>query len=252
MSIIDSDDNPLIDGGNKGWTRRDFEREPFGSLPFCGAFDLPLIHRSEWRDRINVLKKAKATITDLCDAAGLKMKNQESTNYCWINAPTRCAEILRVVQGEPYVELSPASIGAKIKGFRNVGGWGTEGLRYGVEHGWVPTRLWPNNAIDRRYDTAEANQQRANFRVAEWWDLEPGNFDVLATVVLLGFPVAIGLSWWGHEVTAVELVDLGGNKFGMRIDNSWGTQWGENGRSVLSESKATPDDAVAPRSVIAS
>jgi hypothetical protein len=92
---------------------------------------------------------------------------------------------------------------------------------------------------------------RLRYQVDEWDDL-PQTFDALATQVLLGFPVAIGLNWWSHEVTAVSLVKLDGSgRYGMMIDNSWGEGWGTKGRGVLTESKATPDDAVSPRLVTA-
>ncbi len=254
VPVIEDGSLDLIAPGQNGRGRieRDYATQPLGFMSCAPAYALPLIPRSEWDERIRDLERAQARIPDICDAMGLKVKNQASTNYCWINAPVHCLEIIRVVQGQDYVELSPASVGAKIKNFRNEGGWGTEGLRYLVDHGAVPSSLWPNNAIERRYDTPEADQQRRRFQVDEWDDL-PTSFDAVADRVLNGFPVAIGLNWWGHEVTAVALVKLdGAGRYGMMIDNSWGTGWGQNGRSVLSESKATPDDAVAPRLATAS
>jgi len=237
----------------RGWIARDFTKEPFGSLPFAGGFDVPLIPRSEWPERIEEMERKKSRVTDLCDAMGVKVKNQENTNYCWINAPVHCLEIIRAVQGQTHVELSPASVGSKIKNFKNVGGWGTEGLKYLVDHGAAPVSLWPANAIDRRYDTSAADAARAKFQVDEWWDIEPGNFDAVMTCLFLRIPIAAGLSWWGHEVTFMDPVKLDGrDRFGVRIDNSWGLSWGERGRAVLTEDKATPDDAVAPRVATAS
>lgn len=169
---------------------------------------------------------------------------------CWINAPVHALEIVRAIQGQQRVRLSPASVGAKIKGFRNVGGWGTEGLRYLVQHGAVPSEFWPDNAIDRKYDTEANNQHRAKYKVTEWWELRPRRFEELATCLLCGYPVAVGYNWWRHEVTAVALT-MQGNEFGIVIDNSWGPSWGSNGRGVLMGSKANPDDAVAPRVAVA-
>lgn len=251
MPIIDSDDHPLCDPNGFGRGRLDRPAD-VGFSSGIKQFDLPLIPRSEWAERIRDLEKSQARIPDLCDALGLKVKNQESTNYCWINAPTHALEILRVMQGEPYVELSPASVGAKIKNFHNVGGWGTEGLQYLVDHGAVPASMWPCNAIDRRYDQPAADAERSKYRVQEWLDLPANNFDAVMTCLLLGLPVPIGLGWWSHEVTAVAPVKFDGNdNYGVIFDNSWDSQWGTNGRGVLTERKATPDDAVAPISVVA-
>lgn len=250
--IDDGFDPQMTEGGHRGRIERDYEKHPLGFMSCAPAFGLPLIPRSEWDERIRDLERAQSRIPNICDAMGLKVKNQESTNYCWINAPVHCLEIMRVIQGQDHVELSPASVGAKIKNFKNVGGWGTEGLEYLVKYGAVPVSLWPANAIDRRFDTAEADAQRKRFQVDEWDDL-PTSFDAVADRVLNGFPVAIGLNWWGHEVTAVALMKLdGAGRYGMLISNSWGPNWSNNGRAVLTEAKATPDDAVSPRLVTAS
>lgn len=230
----------------RGHIARDYSLQPYGSLPYASAVTLPLIPESEWEARIKEEEETQSSIVHLCDAAGLKVKNQQQTNYCWINAPTHCVEVLRVVQGQKYVELSPASVGAKIKNFRNVGGWGTEGLEYIADKGLVPASLWPNNAIDKKYDTAAAEAERSKYQVDEWWELKPRSLNELATCLLSKIPVAIGLNWWGHEVTAVRLVKTS-NGWGVMIDNSWGTSWGDNGRGVLTGSKMLPDDAIAPR-----
>ena len=254
MTVIDDafDLATMSKTHGRGLLSRDFTAHPHGSLPFAAKWTRPTIPRSEWAERIKDLEKAKARIPDICDAFGLVVKNQSNTNFCWANAPVHCLEIMRIVQGQDHVSLSPASVACKINGFKNEGGWDTEALKYLATHGAVPSSLWPDNAIDRSRDTAAANAERAKYQVTEWDDLEPRNFDQLMTSVLQCVPVAIGLSWWGHEVTAVAGVVLDGGRFGMIISNSWGTTWQDKGRGVLTESKATPYDAVAPRSVTAS
>ncbi|MBI2807907.1 MAG: hypothetical protein HYX68_23230 [Planctomycetes bacterium] len=185
-------------------------------------------------------------------AAGMKSLDQDGTNYCWANGPVNCVRVIRAVNGQPFVDLSPASVAAPFTHYRNEGGFGTDALRYIVEHGVASTEFWPANAIDPRFDTPEMRKNAAKHRVTEWYDLRPGNFDQLATCLLLGFPVAVGYNWWGHEVTALDLVETSPGVFGVRIWNSWGDSWSERGMAVLSESKGTPDDAVAPRVVHAS
>ena len=177
--------------------------------------------------------------------SGFKSLNQGNTNYCWINATTQNVHYIRAMQGLKHVPLSPASVGAKIKNFKNQGGWGSQGLEYIIKHGLVPQSLWPPNAISRQYDTPEADAERKKYSVLEWWELRPGSFDELATCLLLGYPVSVGYNWWGHQVLACQLVVQGGD-FLIDIDNSWGN-WGDEGHGLLTERKGTPDDAVVAR-----
>jgi len=233
-----------------GLIPRDYSKEPYGSLSFAAPFDIPLIPRSEWRNRIEFIEKNKCGLTHICDYYKIPVKNQQRTKYCWFASPTYITEVIKVAQGGRYVDLSIASGAAIIKNFRNVGGWGTEAVRFIVERGIVPSSKWPCTAIDSRYNTPENNEERKKYRITEWWDIPPNSFNHLATCLLLNIPVAIGLSWWGHLVTALELTYQNG-QFGVIIANSWGSNWGNNGRGILYESKATPNNAVAPRVVIA-
>jgi hypothetical protein len=235
------------DGMSRGYEFRDYDLFPEGT--FAAPFPLPVIPRSEWRDRIEQMDKEKRWPKDHKLASGFKSLNQNGTNYCWINAPVQCIHYVRAIQGEPHVPLSPASVGGPIKGYRNVGGWGSQGLEYMVEHGVAPQSLWPPNAIKKSYDTAEVREERKKYIVDEWWELKPRSFDQLVTCLLLGYPVAIGLNWWSHEVTACAVAVQGSDEFLVDIDNSWG-DWGDDGHGLLTQSKATPDDAVLPRVVI--
>lgn len=224
---------------------------PFGamraSIPFPQEL---LIPESEWEARIKEREERKTRLSDLVDQAGLPCKDQNGTNYCWINAPVHCIEIMRVVQNQRPVILSPASCGAPIKNFRNVGGWGEEGLAWIAEHGVCPVEKWPANAIDRRYYTEDNKTLARRYRCTEWMELRPRNHAEMVSCLLLGFPVACGFNWWSHETTAYEPVWLDG-EFGIRHRNSWGMNYGDRGYFVLRGSKKLADDAVSPRVVTA-
>lgn len=208
------------------------------------------IPRSEWQARIQERKDLKATFRDLAARRGIKVKNQQSTSYCWINAPTFCVELIRAKQNQPHVVLSPASAGAQIKRYRNVGGWGREGLEWIVEHGLAPVDLWPANAIDRRYATESTIAEARKYRVDEWWVLPERDIDALASCVLRGHPVAVGYNWWSHEVSAVDMDWIDG-EIALIIGNSWSENWGTNGYGVIQGRRMLPDDCVAPRSALA-
>lgn len=232
-------------GMSRGYEERNWEAFPIGT--FAEPFPLPVIPRSEWRDRIEFMDRHKLWPKDRGAYEGVKVKDQNGTNYCWIFGPTTAVEHTRASMGLPFVSLSPASAGGPIKNYRNVGGWGSEGLEYIIEHGLVPSSEWPDTAIDRRYDTPETRASREKYKVTEWWELQDRSLGQLVTCLLYGFAVAVGYNWWGHEICCVKAHIKGSDTFEIEIQNSWSTNWGQGGFGLLSEAKSIPDDAVAPR-----
>lgn len=204
-----------------------------------------LIPRSEWQARIEEQKQRKSSLKDLITQAGLPAKDQGQTNYCWVVSPTHCLEIMRVLQNQAMIELSGTSVGARVKNFRNVGGFGAEALEGLSKWGACPSSLWPNNVIDKRLLT-EANKAEAlKYRVTEWWNAQPRNTDLLISLLLRNIPVSLGFNWWGHQVTGVRAVWQDGQAW-PEIRNQW-ANWGEDNYAVLKGSKAIPDDMVCPR-----
>lgn len=209
-----------------------------------------IIPKSEWQARIREMEETKTRLSDLMTQAGLPCKDQERTNYCWINAPTHCVEIVRALQNQPKIILSPASAGGPIKGFWNVGGWGKEGLEYIGDHGLVPVDKWPANAIERKYWTENNKRIALDYRDTEWWEIS--TIEEYISCLLRRIPVAIGLAWWSHEVTAYDPMWVDGD-IAVKFRNSWGMGWGdEGGYGILQGRKMLPDDMVAPRVVVAS
>lgn len=201
-----------------------------------------LIPRSDWQGMIEEQEQQKTRISDLIRLKKLPYKDQNGTNYCWINAPTHCIEINRLQQNQRPVSLSPASAGAQIKGYRNSGGWGLEGLQFIAKNGLVPSAKWPDNAIDRRYATPENKELALDYRVDEWIECRPRNLDEMISLLLRRYPGAGGYNWWGHEVTNCDAVWLDGT-VAVRIRNSW-KGWGDFGFGILQGSKMLADDLV--------
>lgn len=232
----------------RGLMPRNFERTPYGATGLASPFPRELlVPEVEWKERIEEMERKQIRLSDLIAQAGLEVLDQGSTNYCWINAPTFNVMVARVLANQPLVRLSPASVGAKIKNFTNVGGWGTEGLDYIIRHGLVPQELWPANAIQRQYDTPQADAERSKYRVSEWWELKPRNWHEHGSALLNYVPVCVGLNYWGHEVTDVDLVIYPDGSIGPRFANSWGRGWGTNGYGLRKGSKIYADDAVCAR-----
>jgi hypothetical protein len=227
-------------------------RTPFGAIPNAERFPSHLmVPRSEWQDRCQEMEERKSRLSDLATKAGLICKNQQQTNFCWANAPVHCMEVVRLRQNNRPVSLSPASVAAPIKQYTNQGGWGEEALRFIVENGVCPSDLWPDNAIARQYNTEASKAARAKYRCHEWIEIEPRNLDEYISMLLHSIPVAIGLNWWAHEVTAYEPVWLEGT-IAVRCRNSWGMEYGANGFFILQGQKMMPDDAVAAMTAVGS
>lgn len=210
-----------------------------------------LIPRSEWQARIEENVKDKSQLSDICTQAGLVCKSQAQTQFCWANAPTYCTEVLRVIQNQKPISLSPASVAAPITGYKNVGGWGKTALEWIIANGIVPSSNWPDNAIERKYATPGNKEIATSYRVDEWYELEPRNLDQLISMLLMGFPVAVGYNFWSHEVSAIDPVWIDGT-VAVKIRNSWGMGWGDKGYAVLQGQKMLPDDCVSPRTTKAS
>jgi hypothetical protein len=206
-----------------------------------------LIPRSDWQALIKEREERGLQLSQIMRRNKLPMKNQRSTNYCWIISPVHTLEIRRILQNEGYLSLSPASAGAIIKQFRNVGGWGKEALAFLAKYGCVPSKMWPDTAIDRRYATAAARQEALLHRCFRWTETRPRNLDQMVSMLLRGIPGAFGYNWWGHEITGVDIIWLDG-EVALRIRNQW-EGWGDDGYGILRASRMLPDDAVYPLSV---
>lgn len=259
--IVIDDDTPdnhpsiLVPDGQSTGLRFGMRSTPFGAISGAPPFPTELIiPRSEWQARIQEQEASKSRLSDIIIQSGLPCKNQEQTNFCWANAPTHCVEILQVKQNGKVVILSPASVACPINGFKNQGGWGEQALERIISDGASPISLWPANAIDRKYYTDAEKGAAAEFKVTEWWEIQPRNLDQYISCLLLGFPCACGYNWQGHETCGVDAVWVNG-AIGTRNRNSWSMDWpskGAGGWYILQGTKMYPDDCVSPRSVMAS
>lgn len=229
-------------GDMSGYEARDFEANPFGSLGYAAPFSMPLIPRAEWKDRIEEMTKTLSRLSDLAKLVGWKPKNQARTSFCWINCVTMADELARIVAGQPFVPLSPASVGAMLTSFRNIGGWPGNGMEYGAQHGWVPESLWPPNAIDKQYDTPAATAERAKYRASDWIEVKPKNFDQLMTLLLQRIPCFRADNRWSHAIGVMDPLVLQDGRFACLCPNS-GLGRDANGYTIIAESFGGPDEA---------
>lgn len=250
--IIDDENHPSVEvptGMSKGYKARDLSTHPKGFSPWIKAATLPAIPRSEWPALIEHREKTGTRISDRLIAGGILCKDQNGTSNCWANAPVHGVEILRCIAGLPYADLSPAFIATKLGEYG--GGMGVDAMEVIAELGVPECSLFPANANRHKIDQAILDNA-AKFKNVEWLDL-PNTFDQMATAILgYNAPCALGYNWWSHEVTGCDIVCVNG-KFGVRIRNSWGMDYGDGkGFAVLMEGKGTPNDLEAAFATTAS
>jgi len=254
----DSADPAIFDGGPCGCKPRDFDAVPVGSIPCAAAASFPLIPRSEWSARIRDMEERKARLSDLMEFEEVPCLNQEQLSFCHGFSPCEAIMALRATQGQPFKLLSASSIAAPVTGFRDAGAFIHDDLEQISKVGCASVEFVPMLQVseDGFRDGWEADA--AKYRVTEWWDLGQRDgtmFDRVATLLLSHIPVCSAANWWGHAFTLVDLVETSPGQFGVRFRNSWGPNWpqaGADGYAILNESKGTPDEAYAPRSIVVS
>lgn len=261
-SVIDC---PVIDDSNigelcptgpkapgRGRMPRDWDANPYGSFEFAAPVDAPPIPESEWKERILDREKQGLLISQAALAVGVKTKNQQQTNFCWVNAPVQAMQVCRAIAGDGYTSLSPASGACLITNYRNVGGWATDAIRFMGSTGLCTSATWADTLISKSLDTPNSREERARNRLNEWVDLPRRNDAYVMTQLLLGRPVCVGLDFWGHEVLAMDPILFADRKYGTlygyRFWNSWGDQYGNKGFGILPfvPGKGSPDDSIAP------
>lgn len=190
---------------------------PLGFADFEDVF--PLIPRSEWDARIDEQIAKKSRVSDFQD---FEPYDQNGTNFCWINGGCQAFTTMRRIMGLPLVVISSASCGGPITGYKNVGGWEGEGMKYLAEHGGVDVKLWPNNAINRSYaDKPEVIENRKHHIAVDWLDIGH-SFDRWGTLALMCLPGAFAKNAMSHVMQACDLVRTEKGSYGLRFRNSWG------------------------------
>lgn len=231
----------------RSYVARDFSARPFAG--YSPSFSRNLIPRSEWKERIEERTAKRQRLFDIFKHKKLPILNQKRLPYCWAYGTVGAMALMRAVNNLPTLHLSATSVASKIKNYREVGGWAEEAIE-GIDRFGVSTvKYWPEAVNDRRYDTAEQRENAKLHKIIRSEELPSNNFDAIVTSLLLGFPVTLGLTWWGHLVFALDPVILSNGGFGLLFANSWGQGWEQEGLSVLNESKGTAYEAFSIQSV---
>lgn len=253
--------------------RSSFHKVPAKSVEFNGkkingkeAYVLTIQKRSQSIDKNKYLEEESyngrvycATVPNSTLITRRKGKTLISGN-CWTHSVTHGLIINRAKANMPYVPLSAYSVACKIKNFRDEGGWGALALEFIEKNGIMPQSLWPQGSMARTNDRPENWKVAQDYRVTDSWaDLTRSiydrtiTFDQTMSLLLAGTPVVLDLYWWGHSVLGLDPLEVNPrlplssiDRWGINIWNSWGDDWSELGEGELHGSKAVPDGAVAP------
>lgn len=197
--------------------------------------------------------------------------DQDGQGACNAFASVQTLHVLRNQEGLPYVKLSPGNLYGRINGGVDAGSTLSDAIKTLEKEGvctaatvpelqWRPSR-WPSNW----------REEAKKFRILEAWDCP--SFDHLASAILLGFPVNLGImvgfnfrvqddGWLadyrggggGHAMCGVGLLYHRDRRtWGIKVVNSWGKEWGQDGFAVVPESyfSSTPfTDGWAVRGVV--
>ncbi len=230
-------------GFGTGYQSRDWQAYPLAAGKCARAANVPIVPKSEWKSLIEHKTQNKLWITDIADALGIPPKNQASTNYCWINAPTKGMDLWYGAAGGPKLVISASHAGSRIKRGSNVGGSGVEAVESIAEYGCATEAFWARNKQSSRHDeAADANGQL--HKITLYDDLQPSDLETIYSYIFANRPVSIGIPAWGHEVLLTFLV-WDGSRVVPGFDNSWGSSYGKNGRGTLSGSMLRWDEAIS-------
>ena len=270
------DDETTVDP--LAWTAgaRGLVQRPLDAKVSASAFDIPLIPRAEWPERIRDMEADKSRLSDIIRAAGFPSKNQNDPKYansrsprwgyCWMYGAVGALEAIREVMHQPYVALSAFAAAWTIKHGKDEGGWGALALDFLIERGVPSEAVWPNFAADGSLDNEATWADAAKHKVTESWvDLTAPvhdrdmTLDQKMTCLLSRIPVVCDYMWWGHCVYSCDPVDADPSRsltdparWGSRDRNSWGDSYGDRGFFVVKGQRCVPDNAVAPRATTAS
>ena len=222
-------------------------RTLFGAMENAPAFGLPTIPKSEWQARIEEGEALGSFISQRMIKAKIPCKDQQQTNFCWIFSTVSAYECRRMLQGETYINFSPASCGSLITNGRNIGGWCEQAINGIHKYGLAPSDMYSSTETRKRH-SSDLLRKMKTFDVPDFCELAPRNLNDLITAGLSYVPLAVGLNWWGHAILFCEPVWLDGT-VAYRFRNSWGSSYGSNGFSILQGSKMLPDDAIGVLSV---
>lgn len=182
--------------------------------------------RSVWKQHIG---SDGVSRTDLSQYAVIKDQTGPS---CTSNAIVGAYENVCRYAGYDIPILSAASVFGFV-GSR-MGSSVQSNVARMTDVGCVPETMWPSSNIWNSRKPAGFDEEAKKWRLAEmdWCK----TFDVATWMLFCGHPIHFGVNWGGggHSIYGVAVVFQNG-KWGWKIANSWGEDYGDDGFGVLWE-----------------
>ena len=179
----------------------------------------------QWPERIAELNAAKAWP----NSHVWTVFNQGNIGSCASEAICGAMQALRSQEGQQKVTFNPYGLYGRVNGGRDAGSTLQDNLSFVQRYGCFPESIWPRSKGWQAQPSAEAYEAAKAYRLQEV--VQVRSREEFGSALLAGLPVYFGYP--GHAIFAVELIDQ--NRFWYV--NSWGTNWGQQGRGTLSFSQ---------------
>lgn len=238
--------------GYRGHIPRDYEKEPYGSVH--GAFpDELLFDISDMSAVLAILKEQReqgAALDQLWIRSGVKSLHQQRTSMCWMFAVLQAVLAIRAKAGLPYIEPCVASASLPCMGWRDNGGWSTNGTRWVSKNGFNTVEETGTDQVTfPRSLYTEDMKAKAKARViTEWIECSPRSKRHQISLGCHGRPVSVGYNRLGHAICQLAIKEIESGSLGaVLVDNYGDSSWtDQHGMYIMRGDLFVADDAVAP------
>lgn len=251
-----------------GLIPRDYSVKPIGhyaSIPAFNALGIQLMTDEQIEAAIIRKNADQSWLSDLrmvgMYGGMIPSRNQNGKGACWMHSGVSANLLVRARDNQPYADLSAFAGFCLIKGYRDEGGDGSEGVDWQIKNGCPTSKTWPQQSMSRSNDTPAMHAEAALYKpTGVWADMQPNDNRAMATCLCNDDPVVFDSNRWSHSICACRLIAWGPNGRNLKVQvwNSWGDDVSsgtkEPGMWVLpsKESGASPDGQVALITVRAS